>query len=76
MHISIVRVWSGREEEVTRESERTLTDRWSQHAVCFDGWGTESVNIHGPLPPPLSAASARPRVDEFQGNFPIAFMKG
>lgn len=39
-----------REKKVLSECEWTLTDRWSQHAVCFDGWGTKSVNIHGTPP--------------------------
>ncbi|KAK2833324.1 hypothetical protein Q5P01_017213 [Channa striata] len=60
MHISSVgdrRVAGG--EEVARECERTLTDRWSLHAVSFDGWSGELVNIHGPRPPALSAVSAQ-----------------
>lgn len=37
MHISSVGDHGeARGEEVTKECERTLTDRWSQHAVSFD----------------------------------------
>lgn len=50
-------------EEVARECERTMTDRWSQHGVSFDGWSSELVNIHGPRPPALSAVSAQPGMD-------------
>ena len=56
------------EEEVDPECERTLTDRWSQHAVSFDGWNGELVNIHGPRPPALSAVSAEPGVDGWGGD--------
>ena len=45
-------------EEVARECERTLIDRWSQHAASCDGLSGELVNIHGPRPPALSAVSA------------------
>lgn len=55
-------------EEVARECEMTLTDRWSPHAVSFDGWSTELVNIHGPRPPALSAVSAQPGMDGW-GDF-------
>ena len=41
-------------EEALGECERTLTDRWSQHALSFDGWRAECVNIHGPRPPAAS----------------------
>ena len=47
-----------RGEEVDRECERTLIDRWSQHAAFSDGLNRELVNIHGPRPPALSAVSA------------------
>lgn len=50
-------------EEVAKECERTMTDRWSQHGVSFDGWSRELVNIHGPRPLALSAVSAQPGVD-------------
>lgn len=38
MHISSTEEHGvGGGEEVAGECERTLTDRWSQHAVSFDG---------------------------------------
>lgn len=35
-HIKYKRARSGWGEKVAEECERTLTDRWSQHAVSFD----------------------------------------
>lgn len=61
-------------EEVARECERTLTDRWSQLGVSFDGWRRELVNIHGPRPPALSAVSAQPGMDGW-GDLFFAFRK-
>lgn len=61
-------------EEVDRECEMTLTDRWSPHAVSFDGWSRELVNIHGPRPPALSAVSAQPGMDGWRDFF-FAFKK-
>lgn len=76
MHISSVGArGEGGGEEVDRECERTLTDRWSPHAVSFDGWSRELVNIHGPRPPALSAVSAQPRVDWWEIFFSFTFQK-